>query len=148
MNGINLIRDVRKVQVLHTPASPDQTEIPTKVSLNCLWKVVQYIDSKVVATYHTPFVYLKPMTIVLSKDKQSYWIKDAIVYKYEEYSDVRMPKSMVLYVGLKSKVEKEIDIESLKLCYQEKIETGKKTTRKRTVKNNETAEAVSDTTLS
>lgn len=148
MNGINLIRDVRKVQVLHTPASPDQTEIPTKVSLNCLWKVVQYIDSKVVATYHTPFVYLKPMTIVLSKDKQLYWIKDAIVYKYEEYSDSRMPKSMVLYVGLKSKVEKEIDIESLKLCYQEKIESGKKTTRKRTVKSNETTEAVSDTTLS
>lgn len=148
MNGINLIRDVRKVQVLHTPASPDQTEIPTKVSLNCLWKVVQYIDSKVVATYHTPFVYLKPMTIVLSKDKQSYWIKDAIVYKYEEYSDVRMPKSMVLYVGLKSKVEKEIDIESLKLCYQEKIESEKKTTRKRTVKHNQSTEAVSNTALS
>jgi hypothetical protein len=87
------------------------------------------------------------MTIVLSKDKQSYWIKDAIVYKYEEYSDVRMPKSMVLYVGLKSKVEKEIDIESLKLCYQEKIETGKKSTRKRAKTSDKSEKAPSPATL-
>jgi hypothetical protein len=147
MNGINLVRDVMKVQVPHIPASSDQTEIPTKVSLNCLWKVVQYIDSKVVATYHAPFVYLKPMTIALSKDKQSYWIKDAIVYKYANNNDSRM-HSMVLYIGLKSKVEKEIDIESLKLCYQEKIESEKKTTRKRTVKHNQSTEAVSNTALS
>ena len=150
-NGINLIRDIRKVEVDYIP-SPDssQSEIPNKVGLNCLWKVVQYTDGHITAIYHTPYIYLKPMPVVLSNDEKSYWITDAIVYDYQEVKlqITGYPKPMTLYIGKKSKVEKLIDIESIKLCYQEKLDQGKKTTRKRTKVVNPSTSAISDTALS
>jgi len=136
-NGINLIRDVKKVKVPRTPTSPTQVEIPTTIDLNCKWKVVQYKDGVIVAIYHTSTVHLKPMKIALSNDELSYWIPDAVPYKYEALTRNSLTHD-TLFIGNSRRfndADKTIDYNTLKLCPaecpQEEIKNGKKTTRKR-----------------
>ena len=136
-NGINLIRDVKKVKVPRTPTSPTQVEIPTTIDLNCKWKVVHYKNGVIVAIYHTPAIHLKPMKIVLSNDELSYWIPDAVPYKYEVFTRDSLTHN-VLFIGNSRRfndTDETINHDTLKLCPaerpQEEIKDGKKTTRKR-----------------
>jgi hypothetical protein len=148
-NGINLIRDVKKVKVPHTPTSPDQTEIPTTVNLDCKWKVVHYKNGVIVAIYHTPAVHLKPMKIVLSNDELSYWIPDAVPYKYKVFTRDSLTHN-VLFIGNSRRfndADETIDYDTLKLCTQEEIKDGKKTTRKRTNVCSINKQAASSSTL-
>jgi len=140
-NGINLIRDVKKVKVPHTPVSPEQTEIPTEESMDCYWKVVHYKDSVIVSIYYPPAVHLKPMKIVLSNDELSYWIADAVPYKYEIFEINRsrgedtLRKVNTLFIGSSRSfngTDGTVDYKSLKLCPQEEIKDGKKAPRERT----------------
>ena len=114
-NGVNLIRT-------------------SKPKDGLIWTVVQYTGGKIVAVYHTPYIHLKPMNIVLSEDEQSYWIDSAVVYSYHEMviyiENHKEVKSMVLFIGKSDKVT--IDTESLKNCFQDDLTTKAKTTRKRT----------------
>jgi hypothetical protein len=117
-NGINLIR-----------MSP-----PDKLAE---WKVVQYEVGKITIIYHSNYVYIRPMTIVLTDDKQSYWLEGTIAYKYINLHVNTAATGMdapVLYIGIKEKIQDQIE-ESLKLCPVYPIENEpvekKKTTRKR-----------------
>jgi len=121
-NGINLIHNPKVIKVSDT------------TNINTTWTVIEYVDSKISKIYHTPYVNLKPMKIELSNDQKSYWIKDAIVYDYNEQEFTHSSpiyKSMVLYIGRKDRVDKLINIEAIKLCNQEAIEKARKPSKRR-----------------